>query len=216
MKAFALLLAFLLLAAHRILAEDASPTPTAPFVASVPEKAHWTVTFSYGSPGAPPLAKPAVPTGHPAQIETIKSGGSYRFVVSYADGTTQTFDKIGGYIATTTATGVQLIRISPEFTPYIYYDADFLFAQWVRATGRSAYKGIATQNGKRCFHYLDPAQGEAWIDTQSRLPVTTQDSAATRATFQFSEPQDQLVFPDAEIKAVDHEEHVIKAFNSLR
>ncbi len=215
MKRFALLLAFLLVAAHRIMAEDVS-APTPPFVAGVPEKARWTITLSYADSSAAPSAKPGIPTDHPAQIETIKSGSSYRFVVSYADGTTQTFDKIGGYVATTTASGVQLMRVSPEFTPFLYFDTNFLFTQWLRDNGLAAYKGIVTQNGKRCFHYQNAAQGEAWIETETRLPVTTQDSAATRATFQFAELQEPLVFPEAEIKAIDHEEHIIKAFNSLR
>ena len=215
-----LLLAMALLCCHAASASDAAPTPQPPYVASVGENAQWIVTFTYDHPeGATPAdkAKPFVPPDSPVEIKTVKWGTSFQFVVSYPDGTSAQYDQQDSYIILPTVNGPSLGVADATDLPFINYATDFFFTPWLRSSGAAAYRGIEMKNGVRCFHYQGEGKREAWINVDTMAPVVIHDDVITQATFQvLPPPASPVVLSAAELKMIQDQKNLVKAFQSLR
>lgn len=203
-------------------AQDQSQTPQAPYVAAVPKDAHWTITLKYPASGNPAPAssnaKSTSPDSHPLQIDTLKSGTSKQITVTYPDGKSARYDFLGKYMMKMTATGPSVsIAATLVDPPCPFYTPDFLFTDWVRAQGTSAFKGVVPYNGVTCFHYQNSSGEEAWINTETMLPVAAKKPLLAEADYQFLSPPDSpLVFPAVETNAISNIENTAKVLQSVR
>ena len=210
------------------------PIPKAPWLAPIPDNAHWTISITYTAPGimanSPQNKVPASQAGFSVSLDVIKTGSLKQVTVSLAGGGVQQFDQRGVYFAVRAPEGLRLVSPSNLFPPYRYYSPGFHFVDWVQ---ESAFKDVAKYKTILCFHYAEvienePGQGgsvrpadpnnikEAWIDVGSMAPVAYKEHALT-AEFSFQQPPaSPLSFPPDELAQFEKREATDKAFQSIR
>jgi len=179
-------------------------TPTPPYLATVPPKLHWIVTFSYIAKSAPDSI---------ASIDTTKVGTTKRVLVKYVDGSSRQYDILGSDCYTEVPSlGLQCLRISDGYHPFPFYDEPFPFTACVSAAN---FKERTIYQGMPAFHYQDAA-AEAWISTETRLPIGADQIGAVKTTYQYLPPPDAIELTPGEQKAIQIQKTAAQTFQQLR
>jgi hypothetical protein len=195
-------------------AQSSSPAtqPSPPYLASVPERLHWIVTFTYPTPSSPGAPSAPPPADSPVSVEITKVGTTRRIVVKFTNGTTKQFDIIGTDCYTQLPSlGLQAIRMQ-DYVPYEYFDLGFPFTGSVKT---SAYQGSTNYQGVPTFHYNDGST-EAWISVETRLPVGADLIGKVKTTYQYLPVPDVVVLTPEEQNALATEKRAAEIFNKLR
>ncbi len=104
---------------------DQQPTP--PYLAPVPERLHWIVTFSYVSKNDSGTTPASPPSDNPTSIETTKVGDMRRILVKFAEGPPQQFDIIGNHCFDQGPLGLEYRTMDAEFVTYMFFTLGFSF-----------------------------------------------------------------------------------------
>jgi len=195
-------------------AKDSShQQPTPPYLASMPDRLHWIVTFAYipktdsGTPAAPP------PADCPVSIDTTKVGTTRRIVVKFVDGSTRQFDIIGAQCFTELpALGLQALKMDGTYVPFQYFDLGFSFTGCVN---QGSFKDYTTYQGVPAFHYQDGST-EAWISPETRLPLGADLTGQVKTTYQYLAKPDAIELTPQEQKTLEIDKRAIQTLQQLR
>jgi len=157
---------------------EVTPIPVAPFVAAVPEAVQWKITLAY--PTDFPLKDTnSKPKHFLKQIDSVKSNGLKRDVLTYLDGSINESWYRGNTIITTSQDGKKVYLNDFGAANQIYGEAGnpaespgFPGVSWVKLR---YFDKIVVFNKQSCFHYLlkrgDAGDVEAWIDVKTGFPI---------------------------------------------
>jgi hypothetical protein len=199
-----------------LVAQEASPSdgqPTPPYLASVPQKLHWIINFSYVQKNAPDTTPAAPSPDSPLSIDTMRVGNMRRVVVKYVNGTTQQYDIFGtDCYSQYPALGLQCRKMGEGYTPFPYSDVAFPYTGCVTA---AAFKDRTTYQGVSVFHYQDGST-EAWISAETRLPVGADQIGFVKTTYQYLPPPDVIVPTPEEQRSIQIQKTAEQTFQQLR
>jgi hypothetical protein len=202
--------------------------PVAPYLAPVPNPGHWTIILKNIAAVSPQNAAVApVPwdSDEPRTVDVIQAAGISRVTLNFQGAPPVQIDRKGDYYIRRASTGAQLFGTGNGPLSFFALDDGFLFAEWVRQEGASAFKKVVQYKGVTCFYYQnekpemekDPNNGqEAWIDVHTMLPVAAKDDGI-EADYQFQAPPDSpppLSVEEAHL--VQARENALKAQSSIR
>jgi hypothetical protein len=196
-------------------AQDSSDQrPTPPYLAPMPERVHWVVTFTYvpkNDSGTPPAS---TPSDHPASIETTKVGTMRRVVLKFADGSAKQFDFVGNHYFVQGPLGLEYRTLGGELPPYKFFSLRFLFTECVNL---ASFKNYTTYQNVPVFHYRDDST-EAWIAVDSKLPVGADSIDSVKATYQFlpTPGSDAIVLTPEEQRLLQNQKKAEQLYNSMR
>jgi hypothetical protein len=204
---------------------EEKPTPKPPYLAEVPDYAHWTVTFKYGTSNGPASAAggtgadaakpPVAQNGFPTMIETIKTGNLRGVVLTFADGSTKQFTCQGDWVLSSTSKGAQLSMASPSRLPYVYYTTGFVLLDGM-TIDMSTFKEAAEHNGVMAFHYKS-GDVDVWIDPNSMLPLGAKQNGVVEVFYQFLTPPPRpFDIPKDQADLMKKEQKADEAVRSLR
>ena len=203
-------------------AKDASG-PTPPFVAPVPASADWTITAKYPPPppDAPPKGDKA-PDPRIAEVHTTKTGEIRHDHVVLVDGNESDQWYVSGFLLTmppgSTEVAVYDLSNDPPPDPR---DGNPTLAKgfpgvgWVKF---DAYDQTVPYEKHTCYHYLagEIGSGEAWIDTETKLPVAYKAGDAVYK-YRFNEPPTgPLVLPAVYREAMERAQKMIEHRRQLQ
>ena len=192
----------ILLALSAIRFVNAQTAPTPPFVTFGGDKAAWTVDISYRPPpgdkkssATPPDTSNSAkrdPNAHAVKVEAVRTGTISRYHITWSDGSvTEEWltpkylfpqDHLSGESGILYRPGLRKTFRYPQF--------DETQFGWVK---QNAFAGKQNYKGKECFNYksmvtvlhmdaddaedvqVAPASYQAWIDTNTNLPVAFDD-----------------------------------------
>jgi hypothetical protein len=180
----------------------------------LPEEGRWLVTLKYPevTPESETPAPQAATRFRPLTVETTKTGEARRVNVRLADGSTQTYHHVSGYLLSNTGEGVQLRTLSAEPPPYPGFAEGFHFIPPLKA---DMYTGLERLEGRDCFHYS--ADGtEVWVDVETMRPLAAK-TADSLAVFSFlPTPPAPVTLPPEEAKLLKKQEKALHAFRAMR
>ncbi|XHR31131.1 MAG: hypothetical protein ACFUZC_11365 [Chthoniobacteraceae bacterium] len=191
------------------LARAEEAIPRAPYVAAIPENAHWNVYLQEGrgTPSASDSTK-----GVPAVIETVRTGDIEYVTVKYKDGATEQFARVKNDLVIALANKPRLLAVTPDTPPYPFYSEGFLF---VEGLGLSSFRETVNYRGVQCSRY-ENASGEVWIATGSLLPVAAR-MGSMLAVYEFLPAPTVRISLSPEANAmVQQQERALNTFNALR
>ena len=158
---------------------DSAP-PSPPYVASVPENADWTITITNPPLPPPPPETPPQPDLRATEVHTTKAGALRRNQVTAANSGTPPIEHwtLPNLYFWTTPQGKPIMTDLSSNPPSDGKDADpespkgFPGVAWVKL---ELFDQTLTFEKHTCHHYVLPGGAlEAWIDTETRLPVAYQ------------------------------------------
>ena len=137
-----------------------------------------------------------------------------RIVVKLANGTTQQFDIIGDHCFSEGALGLEYRRMGENFVPYMYFNLGFAFTECVNL---ASFIDYTTYQNLPAFHYQD-ASTEAWISTESRLPVGAVLIGSVKTSYQYQPVPDAnaIVLSPAEQKMLEEQKKAEEIYKNLR
>jgi hypothetical protein len=175
--------------------------PKPPYMASVPNSAHWVVT----------MKSPHGESEQPITIDIVKTRDIKRLTISYNTGKTKVIYAVRGCHLTETAKGPELIDIDQNNVLYPFLSDEFAFIGQLRA---DQFKDVVKINGADCFHFQKGAS-EVWVAADSKLPVAAREGGAM-AYFQFFPPSEAPVtLPPAESAFLQQHENACNAFRGM-
>lgn len=194
-------------------AQDSSnQRPTPPYLAPLPERLHWIVTFSYvpkSNSGTSPAQPPA---DCPASIETTKVGTTRRIVVKFVDGSTRQFDIIGKDCYTQLPSlGLQALELE-NYVPFQYFDLGFSFTSCVN---QASFKDYTTYQGVPVFHYQDGST-ETWISPPTHLPVGADLIGQVKTTYRYLATPDAIELTPEEQRSLEIDKRAVQTLQQLR
>ena len=211
--------------------QDQKLIPTPPYLARVPDSAHWTVILSY--PSAPPATpggpKPAMQLNadQPLTIDNVRGGGVSVTTFTFQNSPPVRINGKGTYSFLPSSKGPLLYYAGGQF-PISFYTTTFLFAEWLRHEGISAFDKMEVYHGVPCFHYVnkqpaanlpifDPGYGdEVWVSVKTMLPVASKWNGV-EADFNFLPPPGSP--PELsrdESNLIQYTENINRAIDSIR
>jgi hypothetical protein len=209
----------LIAAVGRVQAQsEDKPLPHEPYLAAVPDYAHWTVTMKYETTAFDSAARgdkpPVVPSGYPSVIDTIKTGDLRSVLITFADGTSKQFTCQGDWVLASTPKGPQLTVATPTTRPYVYYTRGFVLLDGVTINA-STYKDVATHNGRLTFYYKS-GDTDAWIDIGSMLPLTVKKGGIEADYEYLHAPPRPFLIPADQASLLQKEQGAYQSTRSLR
>jgi len=192
-------------------AQEVYPAPKAPFVRPVPDFAEWTVTMQKTSE----LAK-ATPSKI-REVHVIKTKDTARVSISYSDQTTEEYWIANHAILTPNSSNTR-ITLMPVTSAKASFERDLQGANEAELSPRffgyfagitwiseSCFDRVVFLERHPCYHYVAAKRMEAWIDSDTRLPVAYKD-LVSNTTYRYTfapPPKDLLVLPTRYREAVD-------------
>ena len=205
-------------------------TPVPPYLASVPDSAHWTVTLSYSTahPATPGAPNPAVQlnSDQPLTIDIVRGGGFSVATFTFQNSPPVRVDAKGETSFLPTPTDGQLSKAGAQ-SSISFYTTRFLFAEWLRQQGASAFDKTVVFREIPCFHYVNkqppnpkiynPGYGnEVWINVKTMLPVASKWNGV-EADFTFlPPPSSPPQLSRDEIDLIQYRENLKQAVDSIR
>lgn len=191
-----------------------APHPSPPYLAPVPMRGHWTIKLKRVT-SAHPLQDQSLPPDVPTKIEITTVNHAKRTTLTLGDGTTQDFDQEDGYLIFSSSAGLRVVSATERIFQSPFCSDGFLFAEWLRTAGISAFKETVTYRGILCFHYQNGSV-DVWTDSNTGYPVAAKDKDI-EADYEFlPPPSGPLIFPRQETDALLKAEVALKTLREVR
>jgi len=166
--------------------------PAPPYLAPVPDRLHWIVTFSYVSKNDSGTAPASSPSENPASIETMKVGNMRRILVKFAEGSPQQLDIIGNHCFVQGPLGLEY-----------------------RTMDAASFKEFTTYQNARALHYRDGST-EAWISADTKLPLGADQIGSVKTTYQYLPVPDAISLTPQEQKILQNQKQAEAIYNNMR
>jgi hypothetical protein len=186
--------------------------PAPPYLAPVPDRLHWIVTFSYVSKNDSGTAPASSPSENPASIETMKVGNMRRILVKFAEGSPQQLDIIGNHCFVQGPLGLEYRTMDADFVPYMFFTLGFSFTQCVNL---ASFKEFTTYQNARALHYRDGST-EAWISADTKLPLGADQIGSVKTTYQYLPVPDAISLTPQEQKILQNQKQAEAIYNNMR
>jgi len=197
---------------------DENATPKAPYLAAVPDYAHWTVTLKYAATAFDSAAKAdkpqPPPAGYPTIIDTIKTGDLRSVVLTFPDGASKQFTCQGDWVLASTPNGPQLSIATAMERPYVYYTKGFVLLDGV-TINPSTYRDAPIHNGAQTFHYKSGDE-DVWIDIDSMLPLAASKGGVEVSYKYLPAPPRPFIIPKDQAALLLKEQAAFQSTRSLR
>jgi hypothetical protein len=194
-------------------AQDSSgQQPTPPYLAPIPARLHWIVTFSYSPKNGSGTAPAAPQDNSPVSVETTKVGTTRRIVVKFINGTTQQIDILADHCFYQGPLGLEYRPMGGDFTPYTFFTFGFSFTQCVNL---ASFKEYTTYQKIPVFHYKDGST-EAWISADTKLPIGADQFGSVSTSYQYLPVPDEVVLTPQEQKMLQGQKRAEGIYNSMR
>jgi hypothetical protein len=212
-------------------AQDRPAVPHAPYLARVPDNGHWSITLTY------PSATPTTASEHssatklnsdqPVTIDVERGDGFSATTFSFQSAPTVRVDAEGGYSFLPGPTGPLLYNAGCQF-PISFYTTSFLFSEWLRQQGSSAFDKMIVYHGVPTFHYVnhrppphtnlfDAGYGsEVWVNVKTMLPVASKWDGIEADFTYLPPPNSPPQLSPEEIALIQYKANITRAVDSIR
>lgn len=191
------------------------PPPTAPFVASIPENADWSIETKLKPLPAPVPDQPEIPgktDRRIASIHTIKTGKTQYEQTTYGDNSTMERWYVGSYCLYAPprqeVSVMDMSSVTDENGQPMSMSNGFRGLEWIK---KESYDKVELMERTPCYHYV-LNEREAWINVQTRFPVAHKDAAGQLYIYRFNAPPEKnLTLPGAYAKAWEQLQQLLNA-----